>query len=97
MWMACDVPLCWAIFKPPLRISTAGDEVAQPTPLTYQSKVSLALKGVSSVRTTIPEPIARLIGAGKGSVLEWSVIPGSRTASVAVVVDPGSTKRSKRD
>lgn len=94
---ACNIPLRWATFKSFLRSWITGDEVAQPTPLTYQSKVSLALKGVASVRTTIPEPIARLIGAGTGSTLEWSVVPGSRTASIVVVANPGSAKRSKRD
>ena len=95
--MACRLPPDRAIFIPVTRISVVGGEVVEQVPLTYQSKVSLALKGTASVRTTIPEPIARLIGAEKGSMLEWSVIPGSRTASVVVVAEPGVSKRSKRD
>lgn len=66
-------------------------------PLAYHSKVSRALRDTASVRTTVPEPIARLIGAGPGSTLEWSVVPGERTATVSVTGTTQPRKRSKRD
>jgi hypothetical protein len=73
-----------------------GELVASP--LEYQSRVSRALKGTASVRTTVPETVARLIGAGPGSVLRWVVVPGSLEVTVSVKsLDPGKKKASKRD
>lgn len=51
----------------------------------FRSKVVKNMGGSESVRTTVPEAVAAILGAVPGSTLVWSVEPGS--AKVAVAVD----------
>jgi|GEM_PF-6465707 len=55
---------------------------------TFRSKVSKTMERSESVRTTIPEAVAAILGAGPGSTLLWAVEPGS--GRVTVLVEGGS-------
>lgn len=64
-------------------------------PTTFTSKVSRALAGSRSVRTTIPEAVAAILGVEPGSTLTWTVEPG--TGRVAVAAEAPAKKSSRRD
>lgn len=51
----------------------------------FRTKVVSNMGGSDSVRSTIPEAVAALLGAVPGATLLWSVRPG--TADVSVSVD----------
>jgi hypothetical protein len=46
-------------------------------PATFTSRVLRTVKGSSSVRATIPEAVAAILGVEHGSVLIWSIEPGT--------------------
>jgi hypothetical protein len=62
-------------------------------PATFTSKVLRTVKGSSSVRATIPEAVAAILGVEDGSVIVWTVEPGS--GRVWVSAPPGK-KSSKK-
>ena len=51
---------------------------------TFRSKVLQTVPGSPSVRATIPEAVAAILGAAPGSTLLWSVEPGSLRVTVSV-------------
>jgi len=61
-------------------------------PRTFTSKVLRTMAGSASVRTTIPEAVAAILGAENGSTLAWTV--EAATGKVSVSVQAG--KPSKR-
>lgn len=62
----------------------------------YESSVLRNLAASNSVRTTIPQVIAVLLGAAPDTTLVWSFDPATRSATVRL--KPGRPKRksSKR-
>ncbi|MGA8091716.1 MAG: hypothetical protein WB984_04400 [Thermoplasmata archaeon] len=68
----------------------------------FRTKVVSNMEGSDSVRSTIPEAVAALIGAVPGATLLWSFEPGStRVAvsvdrSVPVSVGPARSKPKKK-
>jgi hypothetical protein len=84
----CILPFSRATFIPSGRHLDIVTMAGSPEPLSYRSKVSRALKETTSVRTTVPETIARLLRAAPGSTLIWTVVPGELEARVRV--DPPS-------
>jgi len=63
---------------------------------TYESSVLRNLADSNSVRTTIPQVIATLLGAAPGSILVWSFDAGARSATVRVKSTSKPKKSSKR-
>jgi len=59
----------------------------------FRSKVARTMERSESVRTTIPEAVAAILGAGPGATLLWEIEPGS--GRVRVSVEPES-KLSRR-
>jgi len=53
-------------------------------PTEFRSKVIKNLEGSGSVRSTIPEAVAAIIGAAPGGTLVWSVEPGATSVTVSV-------------
>lgn len=62
----------------------------------YESSVLRNLADSNSVRTTIPQVIAVLLGAAPGSVLVWSFDPVGKSVSVRVKGGRGPRKSSNR-
>jgi len=60
----------------------------------FTSKVLQTVPGSPSVRATIPEAVAAILGATPGSTLVWQVEPGS--GKVRVSVEGAKEKPSKR-
>jgi hypothetical protein len=60
----------------------------------FTSKVLQTVPGSPSVRATVPEAIAAILGAVPGSTLVWEVEPGS--LRVTVSVQPAPEESSKR-
>jgi hypothetical protein len=50
----------------------------------FRTKVVSNMEGSDSVRSTIPEAVAALIGAVPGATLRWSFEPGSTKVEVSV-------------
>jgi len=63
---------------------------------TFESSVLRNLAGSNSVRTTIPQVIAALLGAAPGSVLVWTFHPANKSVSVEVMHGRGRGKSSRR-
>lgn len=68
---------------------------------TFRSKVLQNVPGSPSVRATIPEAVAAILGSVPGSTLEWTVEPGTLRVVVSVAKpdgspSAGSKKSSKR-
>lgn len=59
----------------------------------FRSKVARTMERSESVRTTIPEAIAAILGAGPGTTLLWEVEPGSGKVRVSVEAESKSSKR----
>ena len=59
----------------------------------FESKAVRSLKRSASIRTTVPEPIAAVLGLEFGDTLIWEVEPGS--GRVSVVVGGGGSKDKK--
>jgi hypothetical protein len=59
----------------------------------FTSKVLQTVPGSPSVRATVPEAVAAILGAVPGSTLVWEIERGS--GKVTVSVDDASTKSSK--
>jgi hypothetical protein len=62
----------------------------------FESSVLRNLADSNSVRTTIPQVIAALLGAAPGSVMVWTFDPESRSATVRVRSERTAKKSSKR-
>jgi hypothetical protein len=73
--------------RPPIRVT--GESLTGQ----FASKVLRTVEGSLSVRTTIPEAVAAILGVRPGSVLVWTVEPG--TGKVCVSAD-SAKKSSKR-
>lgn len=58
----------------------------------FKSKVTRVMPTSSSLRATIPEGVAALIGAEHGSTLLWETEPGSTKVVVSVEEEKGSQK-----
>lgn len=50
----------------------------------FRTKVISNMGGSDSVRSTIPEAVAALLGALPGSTLVWKVTPGATEVTVSV-------------
>jgi hypothetical protein len=61
----------------------------------FTSKVLQTVPGSPSVRATVPEAVAAILGAVPGSTLVWEIEPG--TGKVRVSIATPSAKSSKRD
>jgi hypothetical protein len=59
----------------------------------FTSKVLQTVPGSPSVRATVPEAVAAILGAVPGSTLVWEVEPGSGKVRVSVEAKPKSSKR----
>lgn len=59
----------------------------------FTSKVLQTVPGSPSVRATVPEAVAAILGATPGSTLVWEIEPGSGTVRVSVET---TAKQSKR-
>jgi hypothetical protein len=68
----------------------------------FRTKVVSNMEGSDSVRSTIPEAVAALLGAVPGATLVWSFKPGSTEVrvsvdrSVPVKVGPARAKPKKK-
>lgn len=63
----------------------------------FESKAVKSLKRSDSLRTTIPEPVAALMGLEPGDGVVWTVEPGSGSITVLrKEVSPSSKKKSRR-
>ena len=62
----------------------------------YESSVLRNLAASNSVRTTVPQLIAVLLGAAPGTTLVWSFDPTTKFATVRVKDESPSRKSSKR-
>jgi hypothetical protein len=60
----------------------------------FTSKVLQTVPGSPSVRATVPEAVAAILGAIPGSTLVWEVEPGSLRVTVSVEPKSKSSKRS---
>lgn len=77
-----------------------GSSVSESKPPAFGSFESSVLKNLAasnSVRTTIPQVIAALIGAGPGTTMVWTFDPASKVVTVRVKPERYSKKSSKRD
>lgn len=63
---------------------------------TFESSVLRNLSGSNSVRTTIPQVVASLLGAAPGTELIWSFDPATRSATVRLKPEHSKGKSSKR-
>ncbi|MGA7846328.1 MAG: hypothetical protein WCB18_04470 [Thermoplasmata archaeon] len=67
----------------------------------FRTKVVSNMEGSDSVRSTVPEAVAALLGAVPGATLLWSFEPGSAKVvvsvdrSVPVSVGPARSKPKK--
>lgn len=59
---------------------------------TFESKAVRSVKASLSIRTTVPEPVAAILGLEVGDTLVWEVEPGSGKVSVSKL----SSKSSRR-
>ena len=59
----------------------------------FESKAVQSVKGSGSIRTTVPEPVAALLGLEIGDTMLWEVEPGSGMIGVS---RKGPGKSSKR-
>lgn len=62
----------------------------------YESSVLRNLAGSNSVRTTIPQVIAVLLGAAPDTTLVWTFDPSTKSAVVRLKTDSPKRKSSKR-
>ena len=60
----------------------------------FKSKVSKTMERSESVRTTVPEAVAAILGAQPGSTLIWEVEPRSWTVRVSIDAPRKASKRS---
>lgn len=64
---------------------------------TFESKAVQSLKRSQSLRTTVPEAVAALLGLEAGDVIVWAVEPGSGHVAVSrregAVAEKLSSKR----
>jgi hypothetical protein len=61
----------------------------------FRSSIQAVREGSQSLRVTIPEGIAKLLGAGPDWELVWSV--DLKGGTVTVTAEPPGKKSSKRD
>ena len=50
---------------------------------TFESKAVRALERSESIRTTVPYPVAALLGLGAGDVIVWTVKLGAASVTVS--------------
>lgn len=58
----------------------------------FRSRVSKVMERSESVRTTVPEAVAAMLGAASGSVLLWETEPGSAEVTVRVELSKKSVR-----
>ena len=64
----------------------------------FESKAVQSLDRSKSIRTTVPAPVAALLGLEFGDVIVWSVEPGTGRITVSTVGGrPTGKKSSKMD
>lgn len=59
----------------------------------FESKAVRSVKGSPSIRTTVPEPVAAILGLEVGDTITWLVEPGSGAVSVGRGTAKDSSKR----
>jgi bifunctional DNA-binding transcriptional regulator/antitoxin component of YhaV-PrlF toxin-antitoxin module len=69
-----------------------GESVARA----FESKAVKSLKRSASLRTTVPEAVAALLGLEPGNSLLWTVEPGSGVVTVSRKEPSESGKRESR-
>jgi hypothetical protein len=62
----------------------------------FKSKVLQTVPGSPSVRATVPEAVAAILGAVPGSTLVWVIEPGSGRVTVSVEPLGLSKKKSSK-
>lgn len=62
--------------------------------LSFATKVTRTLEASDSVRTTVPKMVALLLGVKPGTVLVWTVVPGTDSATVSLGSSAKKPRRS---
>ena len=60
----------------------------------FESKAVRSVKVSPSIRTTVPEPVAAILGLEVGDTIAWSVSPGSGEVSISRGAGSKSRKRA---
>ncbi len=63
-------------------------------PRVFESKAIRSVRNSPSIRTTVPEPVAALLGLEIGDSILWEVEPGSGKTTVSRKAPEKSSRRA---